>query len=48
MKIIKELLEESIEVYGLSDSLTIMLNEKLHEEIILKQKEAYERWKREN
>lgn len=45
---IKRELENSIEVNGLLNETTIMLSQLLDKEILIKQKEEYERWKSQN
>lgn len=45
---IKRELESSIETNGLCSERTIMLSQILDKEILIKQKEEYERWKNQN
>lgn len=41
---IQQMLEESINVFGLSDQITILLSQKRDEEIVKLQNEKYREW----
>lgn len=41
-------LELAVRTLGVSSRVTLMLSEERDKEIVIKQREEYERWKREN
>lgn len=42
------ILELAVSTLGISNRITLMVSEKRDKEIVIRQKEEYERWKREN
>ncbi|MBC5624730.1 hypothetical protein H8S10_15470 [Clostridium sp. NSJ-49] len=41
-------LEEAVTKFGLNDIVTIMLSQKRDKEIVIRQREIYNRWKEKN
>lgn len=42
------ILELAVSTLGISNRITLMVSEERDKEIVIRQKEEYERWKREN
>ncbi len=42
------ILELAVSTLGISNRITLMLSEERDKEIVIRQREEYERWKREN